>query len=208
MHLIIYGELFAPDLDAVLDQDESKRRLSLETRLEFIKYCVPDTACHLMGQTTREKAKFDPLRVVQNTGPYALDEKGRYQNRPNNNSLGLIWVIRSSRWRPRWQALRAKAGPEFQPDFDDDEQDVGGEEHDWRQKLWEDVMMCQGLDGLEMLREELQDGWVPRIKEWRDKIGRLEKEPEMTKIGSSSTYEYPFLLGDLGCCISGYSGPP
>lgn len=144
--------------------------------------------------------------MVEDTGPYTKDSRGRYEVYPNNNNLALTWVIRSSRWRPHWQAVRVRSGPEFQSDFDGDWSGVGGPDHDWRQNMWENVMMCQGFEGLEMIREGMQDRWIPRIREWRDKIAGLEREPPAIKIGRESTLEYPFLLGDLKCCVTGYVG--
>lgn len=210
-HLIIYGELFGPDMAAILDQATGKRRLSVATRLEFIKYVVPDFACHLLknSQRDRDGADTHPLRVVKSTGPYECGENGRYVDWPNDNNIALTWVLRSSRWRPRWKALREKAGPDFEDDFDDgwwyDDNREEEPSKSWRQRMWEGMMLCQGLEGLEMLREgETQERWVPRIQEWREKIAALEKEPETTMVGRQATMEYPFLLGDLRCCASGF----
>lgn len=208
-HLIIYGELFAPDLDTVLDQNMQKRRLNLVTRLEFIKYCLPDFACHLGGRiTTRADPQLDPRRAVKDTGPYAEGRDGQYTY-GGNNILALIWVISSSKWRPHWKAIREKAGPDFQADFKDYWLD-SRQDHslqDWRQRLWENVMICQGFEGLEMIREGMQDRWIPRIREWRDKIARLEREQDTVGVGRARfTLEYPWLLGDLTCCVSGYCG--
>jgi hypothetical protein len=44
-HLSIYGELFSPDMEVILDQDVQARRLKVDTRLEFMKYCLPDFQC-------------------------------------------------------------------------------------------------------------------------------------------------------------------
>lgn len=65
-------------------------------------------------------------------------------------------------------------------------------------------MVCQGLEGLGMMRPELRDSWVPKIREWRDKIAALEHELEWIRVGRQATLEYPFLLGDLRICGSGY----
>lgn len=202
-HLIIYGELFAPDLDAFLEGDAQKRRLTVDTRLEFIKYCVPDFACHLKGRAESS----DPRRAVKSTGPYALwSLDGSYEVFPKNNNLALTWVIRSARWRPHWRAVRDKAGPDFQADFVDEwwADEAGGDSGDWRQRLWENVMICQGFEGLEMIREDTQDRWIPKIREWREKIAGLEREPLIVKVGKQTTLEIPYLLGDLRCCASGY----
>ncbi|KAI1345377.1 hypothetical protein F5Y01DRAFT_309105 [Xylaria sp. FL0043] len=208
-HLAIYGELFAPDFEPILNKDSNVRRLRVETRLEFIKYCVPDIACHLYGHTPFAGARLpdgtiDPRRAVKPTGPYAEDGSG---DPPftNDNNIALTWVIKSSRFRPRYKELRAKAGvPEFQEDFDDtwwyDENSTG----DWRQRFWENIMICQGLEGLGMLRPDTEHQWPEKIREWRDKIAKLDKEPPSTKVGRQATLEYPYLLGDLRICASGY----
>ncbi|KAH8161961.1 hypothetical protein CIB48_g6296 [Xylaria polymorpha] len=208
-HLAMYGELFAPDFEPILNQDPNTRRISVETRLEFIKYCVPDFACFLNGYIQPNGAymadgSLDPRRHVKATGPYA---KGPDGNTPytNNNNIALTWVIRSSRFRPRYKEIRAKAGvPDFQEDFNDGwwyDENLG---QNWRQRLWEDIMVCQGLEGLGMLRPDMQDRWMEKIREWRDKIAKLDREPRLTKVGRQATLEYPYLLGDLRICASGY----
>ena len=57
-----------------------------------------------------------------------------------------------------------------------------------------------------MIRPEFMDQWVPKVKEWREKIAKLDMEPETTMVGVQSTLEYPYLLGDLRICASGYVG--
>ncbi|CAJ2511896.1 Uu.00g075210.m01.CDS01 [Anthostomella pinea] len=151
-HLATYGELFGPDFEAILDQTDA-RRLGVDTRLEYIKYCVPDFAT-----TCPTRDEVEPRRRIKNTGPYAT---------PNESG---------PRWRPHWKAFRAKAGPDFQEDFDDGWWYDEGVDQNWRQRLWEDIMVCQGLEGLGMIRPgSLQDSWIPKVKVWRDKIAKLER---------------------------------
>ncbi|RYP63948.1 hypothetical protein DL769_006826 [Monosporascus sp. CRB-8-3] len=200
-HLATYGELFAPDLEAVLRQDGDARRLSVDTRLEYIKYCVPDWASDT--NRTRDGEQVDPRRETKPTGPYAKEapELG-------NNNIALTWVIKSSRWKPHWKEIRAKAGPDFNEGVDEDwwyDPDLYGTDKPcWRQRLWENTMICQGLEGLGMIRPGLQDQWIPKIKEWREKIAELEEEPPVIMVGRQGTLDYPFLLGDLRICVSGY----
>lgn len=199
-HLAIYGELFSPDFDAFLNQDSESRRLSVETRLEYIKYCLPDFATTCTGQHYGRRCE-DPRREVKPTGPYKPDENGHAMLAKNHN-IALTWVLRSSRWRPHWKRMREKAGPEFQGDFDDGwwfEEDEHYEQ-DWRQRMWEAIMVCQGLDGLGMMRDNLQDAWIEKVREWREKISRLEREPDIIKVVRQATLEYPFLFGDLRVC--------
>ncbi|CZT15076.1 uncharacterized protein RCC_12098 [Ramularia collo-cygni] len=172
-NLAIYGELFSPDLAALLQQDTQSRRLKVDTRLKFSRYCVSDIAGYGSG---------------------------------GGNSIALSWMIKSSRWRPHWQAMReTAAAPDFQENFPvdwlyhEDHQRVEDPEAalDWRQRLWGNVMLCQGLEGLGMMRPDLRHAWIDRVRMWRDQIARLEKEPELVKVGRQATFEYPFLLGDL-----------
>ncbi|KAL9062877.1 MAG: hypothetical protein Q9157_008568 [Trypethelium eluteriae] len=208
-HLVIYGELFGPDFEPILSQNHDARRLRVETRLEFIKYCVPDFACQQNGyidaQDTRlPDGTLDPRRDVKNTGPYRRNDDSGRPDQIYDNNIALTWVIKSSRWKAHWAVIRAQAAPDFDDNFDDgwwyDEDD--GE--DWRQRLWETVMVCQGLEGLGMIRPGIQDQWVDKIREWKDKVARLDREPHTTKVGRQGTLEYPFLLGDLRICASGY----
>ncbi|RYP42514.1 hypothetical protein DL767_000202 [Monosporascus sp. MG133] len=201
-HLATYGELFAPDLEAVLRQDDDARRLSVDTRLEYIKYCVPDWATDSNPAWGGEQ--LDPRRAVKSTGPYAEGAP-----RVGNNNIALTWVINSSRWKPHWKDIRAKAGPGFmEEELDDgwwyDPSLYGDGNPYWRQRLWENTMICQGLEGLGMIRPGLQDRWIPKIKEWREKIAKLEEEPPVIMVGRQGTLDYPYLLGDLRICVSGY----
>ncbi|KAI0546359.1 hypothetical protein F4679DRAFT_557703 [Xylaria curta] len=208
-HLAMYGELFARDFETILNQDVNTRRLSVPTRLEFIKYCLPDFACfgngHVFAHDIRmPDGSVDPRREVKPTGPYAPGPDGRTPHTRNNN-LALTWVIRSSRFKPRYKEVRARAGvADFQEDFDDGWWYVERPDRDWRQRLWEDIIMCQGLEGLGMLIPDHQGQWLEKIREWRNKIAKLDREPPLTKVGRQATLEYPYLLGDLRICASGY----
>lgn len=205
-HLALYGELFGCDFEAFLDPaGRSARRLSVDTRFEFIKYCVPDYAsydCQESAHGVRmPDGQIDPRRAVKQTGPYAEDaEPCRDQN-----NIALVWLIQSSRWKPHWREMRAKAGiTDFQTAFADYWWYDPDDEQDWRQRMLEAIMICQGLDGLGMIRPDLQDVWAEKIRGWREKIASLEKEPGWIKVGRQATLEYPFLLGDLRVCGTGY----
>lgn len=205
-HLAVYGELFGPDFEAFLDPaGQSARRLSVDTRLEFIKYCVPDYASYGCQESASDvrmpDGQIDSRRAVKQTGPYAEGAEARL----DQNNIALVWVIQSSRWKPHWRDMRAKAGiTNFQSDFADHWWYDPDDDQDWKQRMLEAIMICQGLDGLGMIRPGLQDAWVEKIRGWREKIAGLEKEPEWTKVGRQATLEYPFLLGDLRICGTGY----
>ena len=212
-HLAVYGELFAPDFEPILNQDTETRRLKVETRLEYVKYCIPDFATEandsrpLISWGGVSEGPIAPRRATKQTGPYKRPdpELGRCILEHQHN-LALTWAIKSSRWRPYWKRMREKAGPDFQDDFQG-EWFYNADEHNaqsWRQRMWEDVLICQGLEGLGMIRPELQDQWIEKVKVWRDKIAMLEREPEKIMVGRQATLEYPYLLGDLRILMSGY----
>ncbi|KAF2964340.1 hypothetical protein GQX73_g9221 [Xylaria multiplex] len=203
-HLATYGELFAPDFETILNQDSNSRRLSVDTRLEFIKYCLPDCSFLANGYSQlfigTDPAEDQRLQI-RTTGPYTVVPPRSPLFSTHNHNIALTWLIRSSRFRPLYKDLRAKAGvPEFQKDFDDGWWFEEGVNQNWRQRLWECIMVCQGLEGLKMLITKEQLHWLSKIREWRDKITNLDREPPLVKVGQQATLEYPYLLGDLRVC--------
>jgi hypothetical protein len=205
-HLALYGEFFGPDFEAFLNPaSRTSRKLSVETRLEFVKYCVPDYACYNCQQNARNvhlsDASIDPRRAVKDTGPYSKSAENSYEQ----TNIALVWVLQSSRWRPHWRGTRARAGvTDFQADFEDGWWYNPDDQQEWRQRMLEAVMVCQGLEGLGMIRPGLQDEWTEKISMWKERIASLEKEPKWTKVGLQATLEYPLLLGDLRVVGTGY----
>lgn len=206
-HLALYGELFGPDFEAYLNPiTRDQRRLSVETRLEFVKYCIPDVACQDCADDAAEihlpDGTIDPRRAVKKTGPYADDAIKSWSL---NGNIGLVWVLMSTRWRPHWKGMRAMAAAsDFKTDFEESWWYDPDEEQSWRQRMLESIMVSQGLEGLGMMRPALQEHWIEKVRDWKDKIANLDKPPEAVKVGRQATYDFPFLLGDLRICGSGY----
>jgi hypothetical protein len=201
-HLAIYGELFGPDFEPFLTGDFTKRRLKVETRLEYVKYCIPDFATDCWNKARdieMEDGTKDPRRVViyHPNGPYATGAANIH-----NNNIALKWIMKSTRWRPHWKEARVRVSAE--PDFTEDLYDDWYDITDWRQGMWETVMVCQGLEGLGMVVSAFTEDWAEKIKEWRDKISKLEKEPAIVRVGTQHTHEFPDIYGDLCICSSGY----
>jgi hypothetical protein len=199
-HLAIYGELFGPDFEAFLTPDSQARRLSVSTRLQYTKYILRDFA-------SRDASGWEPMLLRKDT---TVTEAARHlasDYSEYDHNIALTWVINSSRWRPHFEAIRSQAGGDFQTPFSDgwwsDEQDDGTPEH-WKQRLWEMMCVCHGMEGLGMIRPEWQAQWLPRLREWRRKIAELDSEPAQVIVGRQMTMEYPHLLGDLRICASGY----
>ncbi|KAF2214499.1 hypothetical protein CERZMDRAFT_37423 [Cercospora zeae-maydis SCOH1-5] len=172
-HLAIYGELFAPDIDHFLAGASGTRRLSVNTRLTFVRHCIPETVRNCI---------------------------------PSSHNTALRWVICSSRWRPHWKHFRTVVAgcDDFKETFNDRRWYTRTDEAHWRQRLYENVMICQGLEGLGMIRPELQGAWVKKCNEWRARVAEMKREPaslqRVGRAGGLSTPDYPFLLGDLRIC--------
>ncbi len=213
-HLAIYGELFAPDIDYWIDpssKDTIKRPLSVNTRLEYIKYCLPDFACELSKpwEQLLAREQVDPRRAVLHTGPYMeLDEDGRRKHQPYNHNLALTWVIKSSRWRPHWKEARSHFGGDFKDEFEDDwwSDTYAREGDEWRQLLWKNACICQGLEGMGMIRAGLREPWMEKMKRLRNAIAEIETGEEKVWVQTQATTTVPYLLGDLRVCVSGYVG--
>lgn len=92
------------------------------------------------------------------------------------------------------------AEPDFTEDLYDDWDDIT----DWKQGMWETLMMCQGLEGLGMVMPEFSEDWAEKIREWRDKISKMEKEPAIVRVGTQRTHEFLDIYRDLCVCSSGY----
>ena len=200
-HLAIYGGLFGHAFDALLDPSSSSATrpathlaTDVDTRLEFIKYCIPDDACFncQFGRpdVTFPEGTIDPRRACKAVGPYqAWDEQGQ-QWSGLGNQLAVLWLLKSPRWAPWWRVVREAVGGDF--------------EVEWKQRLWEMVVWCQGLEGMDMIRPGGTEKWAERLCAWRKGIERMEREPGMVRVGREETYEYPCLTRDVNICYIGF----
>lgn len=189
-HLVTYGELFAPAFDAYLETGAVSEAMDVDTRLEFVKYCIPDWACYRCQDST--EGSIDPRRAVEAVGVYApfLDEDSGQKFHEHTNQLGLGHLLRSTRWNPSWTEVRAAVGGDF--------------EEEWKQDLWWAVVMCQGLEGMAMIKPGGNARVRERLTAWRAKIEGLVVEPGKIRVGRQVTYVFPDLKGDLNILTSGY----
>jgi hypothetical protein len=199
--LATYGSLFASSFDAYLDPGKGKKGLDIETRLEFLKYCVPDASCWLTAQRYRpgeapqssNRGPHEWLKVVDEPVYETID----FNERNTDPQIFLRHLLRGSRWRKLWKAVRATAGGDF--------------EEPWRQRLWEAVVMTQGFEGMEMIGSLGPRGWKQELVRWRAQIEALREEPNIIEIGQMwslrlYTPEYPWLRGELQICTFGWYG--
>ncbi|KAL9636017.1 MAG: hypothetical protein Q9164_003100 [Protoblastenia rupestris] len=176
--IVIYGELFKSSVQAVM---EGGVGFDLGTRLDYIKYCIPDSACwSWYGDVTVEKV-----------GPYANAPK--FIN-PDGDQVGLQHILTCSTWKKAWRVVQQEIGADF--------------EEAWRQKIWYSVLQMQGLEGLEMLRPGGVEKWRTRLQEKRNKIAAmsLENQPQIQMFGHrmSNGSDCPSMADEVYVCMCGY----
>ncbi|KAL8834113.1 MAG: hypothetical protein Q9170_003916 [Blastenia crenularia] len=174
--IAIYGSLFHATLEANL---EGRKGLDLATRLDFIKYCIPDWYCS-------DHRGFH----VEETGPYL---NGRSNVEPRMDQYSIRHILKSSRWNGPWDEARRACGA----DFDDDR----------RQKIWVGAVQMQGLEGFEMLRPDGANKWRERMLNLRKKIENVDVEriqsEEKDVHGEINWLECPILEDEIYCCVRG-----
>jgi hypothetical protein len=182
LQIIIYGELFCSSMRAALEPALGHPRFDLDTRLDFIKYCIPDWVCWLA---------YEGLEV-RKVGPYASDDhKIIAQLEPDQ--VGLNHILRCRTWREAWEAVRRQIGPDF--------------DEEWRQQMWHSAVQMQGLDGLEMLRPGGVEKWRRRLEEIRGKIEALGQasRPAVHKFGrhKNPASDAPSMADEVYVCMAG-----
>lgn len=179
--LIIYGELFGSTLMANIASLDPKGptanthqvTFSRSTRIEFIKYCVPDEVCQ-KGYTG-----FAPPLPVGPYDPKRTDDLLQDQ-------VALRYILRCGRWQRLWEKVLDQIVPKF--------------DEDWRQKLWWDSIQLTGLEALEVVtkwdREEgLPQSWVTRLSQLHDEVTAVPSEDAVS--------DAPNLRDELYYCCAG-----
>lgn len=184
--IVIYGELFSTTMKAAHEPGLALPRFDLDTRLDYVKYCIPDPMCYSGYRGMK------PLAV----GPYASGDRNII-SQIEDDQVRLYHILNCRTWREAWEAVWHQIGPDF------DEQ--------WRQQMWESAVQMQGLEGLEMLRPGGVEKWRSRLVEMRREIEELDErfKPEVHKFGSQEheTSDAPNLAADIYVTVSGYWGP-
>jgi hypothetical protein len=178
---VIYGELFGSTMDAHLQPELSLPRYDLDTRLDYIRYCIPDQVCY---------HGTPGLPWPQRDGPYATQEF-------HGDGMALWHITRCGRWERAWEAVRKASVPELEPFA-----------QPWRQDLWNNAIQYQGLEGLKMLRPDGPEQWKARIVEIYHQIERLKDSaylhPRRFGDRGNVAFECPDLCKEMYLCIAYY----
>ncbi|PYH47101.1 uncharacterized protein BP01DRAFT_354904 [Aspergillus saccharolyticus JOP 1030-1] len=172
--IIIYGELFGGSMEAFLAAGGQRPPAtmpvhSIETRIEYIKYCVPDWVC---------KKGYQGFEPPLNVGPYAEEVA---ESLPGDQT-SLYHILTCRRWRRMWAgAMMMIAGEEQDGEIEDELT-----EEDWRTRLWRDALVTQGLWGMQLVtmsEERVDKKWLEKGRWVREQILKLEGPLESRRIG-------------------------
>ncbi|OAX78112.1 hypothetical protein ACJ72_07581 [Emergomyces africanus] len=208
MQIIIYGELFGSSMRPFLepspsgDETDANAPLpffDLETRLDYIKYCVPEWAC-----------KSYPGFQVLPVGPYAAGK-----NDLPFDQYALRHILTCKRWRRMWADAMALAGPLF-VEWDaergpwDEEPPSGDIEGVWKLKLFRDALQTMGLEGMQLVtlpREKISPELLKRACQVREQIEALEEPPASYIVGNylkATVSKAPDPAQDVYVCMASY----
>ena len=180
LQIVIYNELFSATLDAWLQPDLQRPKLDLETRLDYIKYCIPDWCC--IGG-------YPGLEVLP-VGPYA----GELDERDLPAAQGALdHILNCGRWMRPWKRACRATGAGF-----DDE---------WRQRLWLCAAQMQGIEGMEaMLSDTGLERQYENLREVYAQVAALaeQQKPETHHIGRlrSPVSEAPDFAKEVRVCMT------
>ncbi|KAL8766376.1 MAG: hypothetical protein Q9209_006846 [Squamulea sp. 1 TL-2023] len=174
--MAIYGSLFQSTLEANHDH---RKGLELDIRLDFIKYCIPDSKC-------RNYRGF----TVEMMGPY---KPGVGHANPRIDQYSIRHILKSSKWKVAWEDVRKAIGPDF-----DDER---------RQRIWASAVQMKGLEVFDMLRPDWAERWSARLRELRQLIERIDvssmQATEQDLHGVIDWMAFPIMEDDIQCCVRG-----
>ena len=185
MQIVIYGELFHTSMTAAISPNTKLASFDLETRLDFIKYCVPDPMCY---------AGYKGLEV-ESIGPYAAHREviRTYED----DQLRLNHILNCRTWLEAWEKVRLQVGGDF--------------EVEWKQRMWKSAVQLTGLRGLELLRPMAVKERRARLIEVYKAIEKLADadEPIISRYGTRGhmAFSFPSMADEIRVTVSGYWGP-
>jgi hypothetical protein len=181
--VIIYGELFSSTLKAVLYPELGLPKHDVQTRLDYIRYCVPDWIC----EPSRENTLTEPRGLyTPGTDVHEADQ------------MALLHVLRTRKWREPFEGIQDTIGPKYESENDD--------EVHWKQKLWTSAAQCQGFDSVTALQLGASSQFTKSLEDDRAQIDSMEREPQRFEIGSrrNPAHEFPHMGDEVFLCMRGY----
>ncbi|KAI1247589.1 hypothetical protein MGN70_011479 [Eutypa lata] len=189
--IIVYGELFGRTMKAFLEPARNLPRFDVWTRLEYVKYCVPDDNCR----------NGHPGLQTLPVGPYAPGGGGDGAGGPEDQ-VALRHILDCGRWNRMWDRVRRLVAPDF--------------EDEWRQQMWRDAPQTIGLQGMELVtlvdKTGLSDTWRHRLLTLRAQIAALRPEQKSglhtlpLQRWRIQVPDVPDLRAELYACVAGYWG--
>jgi hypothetical protein len=217
MQIIIYGELFGSTFDHLLEKGPAGSEgevFTIEDRLEFVKYCIPDPCCRSWSTL-----------VVKPVGPYS---PSRADGNIPEDQLVLQHLLTCRRWRRMWRAAMAKVdndlflvGREHEPkahhwtDYyswvdEEGQNDLPGlAKERWREKLYRDALVYQGIEGMQLVtapKEKVDTKVLEKARWIRSKIANLDHPFDTVIFGPRSKIEIsiaPDLSQETWLCMRG-----
>jgi hypothetical protein len=184
--IIIYGELFSSTMTAVLQPELGLPKHDLQTRIDYITYCIPDDICN-------HSRPHSLLGRVESRGPYVAGNDLR-----DADQMALWHLLRTRKWREPFLRIRQAVGDEFQ---DENEKILH-----WRQKMWSSVVQLQGFDSIMSMQLGASSEFKSRLRNFRAQIEGLREAPETYEIGyyKNPGTEFPYMRGEVYICMAGY----
>jgi hypothetical protein len=190
MLICLYGSLFADAFESVLHQTAVPSHCSVEARMDFIKYCLRDENCWM----TRSRPTDAPRGVDGRLHPFCV---AHYPvsfldaDRTPEPQIEIYYILDQpdSFWNTSWAKVLGDLPQE-----------------PWKRRFWADLVMYQGLQGLEMICGN-PESFSQRLKEWRSKIETLQCPP-VTVVGTRRlkvwVFPFPSLHRDLSVTLFGH----
>lgn len=175
---IIYAELFGASMSAWLQPQLSLSQYSLDARLDYMRYCVPDSIA---------RHGSPGLGMPEPTGPFI--DPDFY----SGDGLALYHILSTGRWLRPWEVIRRSIGPDF--------------EEEWRQEVWLEAVQLHGLTGLEMLvKPDGLEKWRPKLQEIRSQIEQLDNahRPKIRNFGKYIAHDCPMPSKEIRITIAEY----
>lgn len=197
LQLIIYGELFGRSMDAFLQPEKNLPYFDIETRLEYLTYCVPDKRC-----------KSYPGFEVLESGPYRPGWGQLLEQA--DDQIVLRYILKCYHWKLMWGAsINRKLLKEHPGSF----QTSGRRIEKWRTTLLRQWLYSQGFLTMQLVTYRLDQAEKERFYRATyaamRQIEALEAPPEGEQMGKNSQIRVSGALDPLYeikvCCD--YSWP-